>query len=217
MKTIHKTLLATILLALIVLLTYRFIAVDREKGESESSVTNPRATTDTATEMPDKGTLVADDERATEPEAPTQRATEEMYAQMKVRYGEHYAVHEMNPRDIGEGERIHLGVYLAKGDTKKELGVTSLGRESYRNKTLVTVAITDGTVRIERWGNDGYTGNAWTLKDEVRRECESLNWRDERQMIRIRERGHADDLGTTRGGWKVMIEFWKFEPKMKDA
>jgi hypothetical protein len=140
-----------------------------------------------------------------------------MYAQMTERYGEHYAVHEMTPKDIGEGERLHLGVYLVKGDMKKEIAVTSLGPESYRNKAFVAFAITDGTARIERWGNDGYTGNGWTLKDEVRRECESLNWRDERQIIQIRGRGHADDLGTTRGGWKVMIEFWKFKPNMKQS
>ena len=150
-----------------------------------------------------------------EPEARTQR--EEMYARMKKMYGEHYAVHEMNPNDIGEGERLHLGAYLVRGDTKKELAVTSLGPDSYRNKALVAVAITDGKAIYHRWGNDGYTGMSWTLNDEVRRECESLNWRGEGQMIEIRERGHIDVLGTTRGGWKVMIEFWKFRPKMKDA
>lgn len=125
----------------------------------------------------------------------------------------------MNPEDIGEGERLHLGVYLIKGNTRKELGVTSLGQESYRNKELLAVAITDGSARIERWGNDGnHTGNAWTLEDEARKECESLDWSDDnRQRLKLGQAGHLFDLGTTRGGWKLMVEFERFEPKVKDA
>ena len=143
------------------------------------------------------------------------RTREEIYSQMRERYGQHYAVHEMNLMDVGEEEFLHLGVYLVRGDMKEELGVTSLRRESYRNKVLVAVAITDGNIKIERWGNDGYTGNSWTLKGVARKECESLNWPSQPPFIKMKERGRTNILGTTRGGWTVMVELWKYKPKMK--
>ena len=103
------------------------------------------------------------------------KKSHELSEKMKARYGNRYAVYEMHPSDLRKGKRIHLGVYLTKGKVKKPLGSTSLGPESYRDHSRLAVAIVDGKAVIERWGSEGYTGNAWDLKDDLNKECQALN------------------------------------------
>ncbi len=150
-------------------------------------------------------------------ETPARRASAEVQAQMEERYGERYAVHKMDPADLGEGERAHLGVYLVKGDTKKELGVTSLSHESYRSKSHLAVAIAGGKTMIERWGDEGYTGMAWAFPDDVKGEFQSLNWPDVAPVIMLKHEAERQALATNPDGWSVVVEFWKFTPTNRGA
>ena len=216
MKGKQNLFLVTLLVVLIVACAYLFIDHTSDSGTPGNGTAIPSLVTGDVAEPPAKDRALPRITQAEDPDSP--RSTEELYAKMNERYGGHYAVHNMNPRDIGEGEHIHLGLYLVKGQTKHELGVTSLSERSYHNKVLVAVSIGNGKARIERWGTDGYyTGNAWTLSDEVRRQCESVKWRDARPEFQIGDTGHTDVLGIAGDGWNLMVECWKYKLIRKSA
>ena len=208
MKTNHKLLLTTALVALAALLAYFFIPADNRNGQP---------TTDSAARVDNAVEPTAGKARTAELEHRRKSAPTEIYAQMQERYGKRYAVHEMDSTDVGKGKLLHLALCLVKGDTRKELGATSLGPESYRGKSVVAVAVSDGKARIERWGDDSYVGNTWPLTDEIKRECQGLNWSSERPNIKVVEEGRNQSLGTTDGGWNLVIEFWAFAPRTKGA
>ena len=93
---------------------------------------------------------------------------QELSKKMQAKYGNRYAVYEMNPYDLREDERLHLEAYLLKGNARKPLGATSLGPESFPGHSRLAVAIVDGNAVIERWNQDGTAGNTWRLKDDIK-------------------------------------------------
>ena len=141
------------------------------------------------------------------------KKSHELSEKMKARYGNRYAVYEMHPNDLRKGKRIHLGAYLTKGKVKKPLGSTSLGPESYRDHSRLAVAIVDGKAVIERWGSEGYTGNAWDLKDDLNKECQALNSETDWPGFRVENKGTSQEIARNNNGWKLMVEFWEFTPK----
>lgn len=208
MNANHKVLVSVAIAALLALLVYVLISADdrtRQPDGASTEVVDPPAEP------------AASEAHPAEPEAGEQQVPPGIRTQMRGRYGERYAIHKLAPTDLSEGERAHLGVYLVKGNSKEELGVTSLGDESYRNKSHLVVAIVDGKTMIERWGKGGYTGMHWALPDEAKRECQSLNWPDISPVITIRREGDIQTLATTRDGWSVVVEFWRFTPRKGGA
>ena len=141
------------------------------------------------------------------------KKSHELSEKMKARYGNWYAVYEMHPNDLRKGKRIHLGAYLTKGKVKKLLGSTSLGPESYRDHSRLAVAIVDGKAVIERWGSEGYTGNAWDLKDDLNKECQALNGETNWPGFRVKNKGTSQEIARNNNGWKLMVECWRFKPK----
>ena len=141
------------------------------------------------------------------------KKSHELSEKMKARYGNRYAVYEMHPNDLRKGKRIHLRAYLTKGKVKKPLGSTSLGPESYRDHSRLAVAIVDGKAVIERWGSEGYTGNAWDLKDDLNKECQALNSETDWPEFRVENKGTSQEIARNNNGWKLMVEFWEFTPK----